>query len=257
MPNANPQILHSVQNALRLLKLFTVTTPEKRLTELANELGLGKSTTSRLLSTLLSEGFVYQDPISHKYRLGQRIVSLYNVIVSSYVDLADAAKPLTTRLARETSEAILVAVLEEDEIAYIFKEEGSTKEDLAASVGARNPVHCTSSGKLLLAYQDPVTLSRILEQPLGRYTSNTITDPSELKEQLLQIRNQDYCVSIGEYVENIVSISAPLRDSAGLVISAITLMGPTQRLNEERITSCTQKIVKTAKEISRQFGYLQ
>lgn len=256
MPNTNPQILLSVQNALRLLKLFTVSTPEKRLTELSNELGLGKSTTSRLLSTLLSEGFVYQDPISNKYRLGQRIVSLYNVIVSSYVDLAEAAKPLTARLARETSEAILVAVLEEDEIVYIFKEDGSTKEDLAASVGARNPVHCTSSGKLLLAYQDPVTLSRILERPLNRYTSNTITDPSELKEQISRIRDQDYCVSIGEYIENIVSISAPLWDSTGQVISTITLMGPTQRLNEERITSYTNKVVKTAKEISRQFGYL-
>lgn len=257
MPNTNPQILSSVQNALRLLKLFTIATPEKRLTELATELGLGKSTTSRLLSTLLSEGFVFQDPITHKYRLGQRIVSLYNVIVTSYIDLAEVAKPLIARLAWETSEVIVVAVLEEDEIAYIFQEGNVIQEDLAASVGVRNPAHCTSSGKLLLAYEETATLRRILECPLNRYTSNTITDPTELKEQISRIRDQDYCVSKGEYIENIVSISAPLRDSTGQVISAITLMGPTHRLNEERITSYTKRIVKTAKEISRQFGYLQ
>lgn len=256
MPNTNPQILSSVQNALRLLKLFTIATPEKRLTELATELGLGKSTTSRLLSTLLSEGFVLQDPITHKYRLGQRIVSLYNVIITSYKDLAEVAKPLIARLAWETSEVIVVAVLEEDEIAYIFQEGNVIQEDLAVSVGVRNPAHCTSSGKLLLAYEETVTLRRILERPLNRYTSNTITDPTELKEQISHIRDQDYCVSIGEYIENIVSISAPLRDSTGQVISAITLMGPTHRLNEERITSYTKRIVKTAKEISRQFGYL-
>jgi IclR family transcriptional regulator, KDG regulon repressor len=257
VPNTNPQILSSVQNALRLLKLFTIATPEKRLTELATELGLGKSTTSRLLSTLLSEGFVLQDPITHKYRLGQRIVSLYNVIITSYKDLAEVAKPLIARLAWETSEVIVVAVLEEDEIAYIFQEGNVIQEDLAVSVGVRNPAHCTSSGKLLLAYEETATLRRILERPLNRYTSNTITDPTELKEQISRIRDQDYCVSIGEYIENIVSISAPLRDSTGQVISAITLMGPTHRLNEERITSYTKRIVKTAKEISRQFGYLQ
>jgi IclR family transcriptional regulator, KDG regulon repressor len=256
VPNTNPQILSSVQNALRLLKLFTIATPEKRLTELATELGLGKSTTSRLLSTLLSEGFVLQDPITHKYRLGQRIVSLYNVIITSYKDLAEVAKPLIARLAWETSEVIVVAVLEEDEIAYIFQEGNVIQEDLAVSVGVRNPAHCTSSGKLLLAYEETATLRRILERPLNRYTSNTITDPTELKEQISRIRDQDYCVSIGEYIENIVSISAPLRDSTGQVISAITLMGPTHRLNEERITSYTKRIVKTAKEISRQFGYL-
>ncbi|NOU75305.1 helix-turn-helix domain-containing protein [Paenibacillus sp. LMG 31458] len=119
MPNTNPQLLSSVKNALRLLKLFTVKTPEKRLTELADELSLSKSTTSRLLSTLLSEGFVFQDPITHKYRLGQRIASLYHVIVTTYWDLSQAASPIIQRLARETSEALRVAVLEENEIAYI------------------------------------------------------------------------------------------------------------------------------------------
>lgn len=103
VPNTNPQTLSSVKNALRLLKLFTVQTPDKRLTELAKELGLGKSTTSRLLSTLLSEGFVFQDPVSHKYRLGQRIVSLYHVMVMSFEDLAEAASPFIERLAQETS----------------------------------------------------------------------------------------------------------------------------------------------------------
>ncbi|MFD0697743.1 IclR family transcriptional regulator [Paenibacillus sp. GCM10027628] len=257
MPNTNPQILFSVKNALRLLKLFTVKTPEKRLSELASELGLGKSTTSRLLSTLLSEGFVFQDPVTHKYRLGQRIVSLYNVMVMTYMDLSEAASPIIERLARETSETLLVAVLEENEVAYIHQEGGSKKENTAAFVGGRNPVHCTSSGKMLLAFQNEPELSKILNRPLIKYTSQTLTDPSELKEQLKLIREQDYCVSIGEFIDNTVSISSPIRDSSGQVISALTLMGPTQRLDENRIVSYTHKVVKTAREISRQFGFIK
>ncbi|NOU73841.1 helix-turn-helix domain-containing protein [Paenibacillus sp. LMG 31458] len=257
MPNTNPQLLSSVKNALSLLKLFTVKTPEKRLTELAKELGLGKSTTSRLLSTLLSEGFVYQDPITHTYRLGQRIVSLYQVMVTTYMDLAEAAIPIIERLARETSEVLRVAVLEENEVVYIFQSEGQRKEDIAAYIGERNPVHCTSSGKMLLAYQDELALNKLLNRPLTAYTSKTITDPMELKEQLKRIRKQDYCVTFGEIIENWVSISSPLRDSTGQVISALTLIAPMHRMDENRIVSYTNKVVKTAKEISRQFGFIK
>jgi len=257
VPNTNPQILYSIKNALRLLKCFTVKTPEKRLTELADELDLSKSTTSRMLSTLLSEGFVFQDPITHKYRLGQRIASLYHVMVMSYVDLAEVASPIIKRLARETSEALRVAVLEENEVSYIFQEDGSRNENIVTNVGGRNPVHCTSSGKILLAFQDELALNKILDRPLTPYTSRTITDPSALKEQLTRIRQQEYCISLGELTENSVSISAPLRDSAGQVISALTLIGPAHRLDENRIVSYTNKVVKTAKEISRQFGYLK
>ncbi|MGO4495765.1 IclR family transcriptional regulator [Paenibacillus sp. 2RAB27] len=257
MPNTNPQLLSSVKNALSLLKLFTVNTPEKKLTELAKELGLGKSTTSRLLSTLLSEGFVYQDPVTHTYRLGQRIVSLYQVMATTYLDLAETAIPIIERLARETSEALRVAVLEENEVVYIFQVEGQRKEDIPAYVGGRNPVHCTSSGKMLLAFQDELLLNKMLNRSLKAYTPKTITDPLELKEQLQHIRKQDYCVSFGEFIENMVSISSPIRDSTGHVISALTLIASAHRLDENSIISYTNKVVKTAKEISRQFGFLR
>lgn len=257
VPNTNPQTLSSVKNALRLLKLFTVQTPDKRLTELAKELGLGKSTTSRLLSTLLSEGFVFQDPVSHKYRLGQRIVSLYHVMVMSFEDLAEAASPFIERLAQETSEALRIAVLEENEVAYIYQREGLSKKDIGSFVGGRNPLHCTSSGKMLLAFQNELEMNKMLNQPLSKFTSKTITDPSLLKEELKRIRKQDYCVVIGEFNENLVSISSPIRDSNGQVISALTLISSIHRMDENRIISYTNKVLKTAKEISRQFGYLK
>jgi IclR family KDG regulon transcriptional repressor len=256
VPNTNPQTLTSVKNALRLLKLFSVKTPDKRLTELANELGLGKSTTSRLLSTLLSEGFVFQDPVTHKYRLGQRIVSLYRVMVMSFEDLAEAASPFIERLSHETSEALRIAVLEENEVAYIYEKEGSIKENIGSYVGGRNPLHCTSSGKLLLAFQNEHEMNKMLNKPLFKYTSRTITDSSELKEQLKLIRKQDYCISIGEFIDNLISISSPIRDSNGQVISALTLICPTHRMDDSRINSYTNKVMKTAKEISRQFGFL-
>ncbi|MDQ6421633.1 IclR family transcriptional regulator [Paenibacillus sp. LHD-117] len=256
MKHTNPQTLSSVSNALRILKSFTIQKPEHRLTEIARDLGISKSTASRLLSTLLNEGFVYQDPITNKYRLGQRIVSLYNVILTSYSDLAEAASPLIERLAHDTSEALRVAVLEENEVAYIYQTDPAKHEEITTYVGGRAPVHCTASGKMLLAFQDEFNLSKILSRPLTKHTPATVTDPGELKERIGRIRELGYCVSNGEYHDNIVSISAPLRDANGLVISVLTLVALKHRMDEQRITTYVNKVVKTAKEISRQFGYL-
>ncbi|WP_307450042.1 IclR family transcriptional regulator [Paenibacillus sp. V4I3] len=135
--------------------------------------------------------------------------------------------------------------------------EGTKKEDVGSYVGGRNPVHCTSSGKMLLAFQNELEQNKIVNSPLIKYTPRTITDPTELKEQLKHIRKQDYCICIGEFIENMVSISSPIRDSAGQVISALTLIAPTHRIDENQIVSYTNKVVKTAKEISRQFGFLK
>ncbi|MDQ0878100.1 DNA-binding IclR family transcriptional regulator [Paenibacillus sp. V4I3] len=110
---------------------------------------------------------------------------------------------------------------------------------------------------MLLAFQNELEQNKIVNSPLIKYTPRTITDPTELKEQLKHIRKQDYCICIGEFIENMVSISSPIRDSAGQVISALTLIAPTHRIDENQIVSYTNKVVKTAKEISRQFGFLK
>lgn len=257
MKQTNPQLLSSVTNALRLLKLFTLQSPEKRLTEIARELGLGKSTTSRLLSTLLSESFVYQDPVTHKYRLGQRIVTLYHTILLSHMDLQEAAMPVIERLAAETSEDIRVAVLEENEVVYIHQVGPRNPFDEEAFSGGRASAFATGGGKLLLAYESESGLGKVLSTPLKRYTPLTRTDPDELRAHLKQLRKQGYCVSVGEYRATLGSISAPIRDAFGHVISVLTLIAASDRLGEERISLLTSKVVKVANEISRRFGYLK
>lgn len=255
MPHTHPQTLSSVRNALRLLKLFTVETPDKRLTELAEELNLGKSTTSRLLATLMSEGFVYQDPMDRKYRLGQRITSLYNVIISTYSDLSDLAQPYIDGLVHETSDAVFGAVLEEGEVAYIFH--AGNHQDAGVAARGRSPFHCTSSGKLLLAYQKETEVDTLLSNPLQRYTKHTVTDPETIKTQIKEIKKKGYCITEGEWQEGLTAISAPMRDHTGLVISALTLVSRTNRMDAARLRLCTEKVVKTAMRISKEFGYIR
>ncbi|TBL79368.1 IclR family transcriptional regulator [Paenibacillus thalictri] len=245
----------SVKNALRILNCFTSEEPEKRVSDIAAELGIGKSTVSRLLSTLAGEGFVAKDAENQKYRLGLRLLTLSS-IVSSQLEVRREAKPILSTLVRETGEAAHIAVFESQEVVYIEQIECSHPVRILSYVGRRNPLHATSSGKILLSFQDPVTIAKVLSEPLASFSRYTITDPDQLKSQLAAIREAEFCLSDSEYLDDVVSMAAPIRDYTKQVVAAISLIGPKHRIQRHLIPSMRNKVVKAAKEISRSLGYM-
>jgi len=248
----NP-LLSTAKNALRILNSFTLEAPEKRVSELAVELGIGKSTISRLLSTLASEGYVIKDSDNQKYRLGLKILEL-NSIVSSQLEINRAARSVIKNLVKETGEAAVIAILE-DEVVDIEQIERSHPEPILTYIGSRSPVHCTSSGKLLLAYHEQAKLHHVLERGLTPYTLNTVTDPHLLRKQLAGIRESGFCYCESEHLENVASFSAPIRNYSNIVVAAITLIGPLHRIHQLSFTGLKSKVIKAAKEIPKNLGY--
>jgi len=248
--------LSSVKNALRILNSFTIEEPEKRVSDLSLELGLGKSTVSRLLSTLASEGYVTKDPENQKYRLGLRVLTL-NSIVTSQLEITREARPILKNLVKETGESAHIAVLEDHEVVYIEQIECSHPVRILSYVGRRNPVHCTSSGKVLLAFQDSDKIESILQNELIKCTPYTITDPILLKKQLKEIREKEYCISANDFLEDVISFGAPIRDYTGRVVAAVSLAGPNHRIQEHQHASIVNKVMKAAKEISQNLGYFK
>lgn len=246
-------MLSSVKNALRILNSFSIETPEKRVSELAFELGIGKSTVSRLLSTLASEGYVMKEGDNQKYRLGLQILAL-NSIVTSQLEINHAALPVLKELVRDTGEAALISILE-DKVVYIEQMEGSHPDPVLTYVGGRNPVHCTSEGKLLLAFHEAANIKRILANGLTAYTPKTVTDPRILRKQLADIRENGFCYCESEYMEDIVSYAAPIKDYSKGVVAALTLVVPVQRLQHQPLINVQKKVMKAATEISKNLGY--
>jgi len=252
--NEESDYLLTVKNALRILNHFSVDEPSKRVSDLAIELGLGKSKISRLLSTLASEGFVVKDPETQKYRLGLRILTL-NSIVTSQLEINREARPILKELVAEVGEAAHIAVLEDSEVVYLEQVECQHPVRILSYVGRRNPVHCTSSGKILLAYKKPKELESLLQNELVRYSANTVTDPSVLRSQLVEIRKDEFCFSNGEFLDDVVSFAAPVRDYTKRVVAAISLIGPKHRIRSHMYPSIKTKVIKAAKEISSSLGY--
>lgn len=246
-------LLSSVKNALRLLRSFSIDEPEKKVTELAASLGLGKSTVSRLLATLASEGFVIKDPETQKYRLGLSILNL-NTIATSNLEINRESQPVLQRLVHEIGETTHIAVLEGREVIYLNKVECKHPVQILSHVGRRNPVHCTSSGKVLLANQKEEVIQQFIENGLTKYTANTITDPDDLLIKLKTIKEQGYAISIEEIREGVASIAAPIRDYTGKVVYAISVIGPIHRMNPCN-PSLISKVKSAAEDISDRLGY--
>jgi IclR family KDG regulon transcriptional repressor len=246
-------LLSSVKNALRILRSFSLEEPEKKVTDLAASLGLGKSTVSRLLATLASEGFVVKDPETQKYRLGLTILHL-NTIVTSNLEINRESLPILQRLVNEIGETAHIAVMDGLDVVYLNRVECKHPVQILSHVGRRNPVHCTSSGKVILAHQEENLIEQVIEKGLEKYTLKTITDPNDFRSILKTVKEQGYAISIEELREGVASVAAPIRDYTGKVVYAVSVIGPIHRMNPHNIT-IINKVKSAAKDISERLGY--
>lgn len=246
--------LSSVQNALRILECFNVSQTEKRVIEISKQLDLPKSTVSRLLQTLLNEGYVKKNNETQKYSLGTKVLTLYSALMAN-IEVVKEAHPILETLAKDTSESIQLAQRENSYVIYTDQIKSNYPVQIYSHVGLMNPIHCTSSGKILLAYEDEKIIDEILEMDLVKYTTSTITNPKILKEELKKIKNDGYSFAQNEFIDGIISIAAPVRDYTNKVIAAISLVGPVQRINEEKVPRYINKVIEAARQISMQMGY--
>ncbi|MGJ9459824.1 IclR family transcriptional regulator [Oceanobacillus sp. CF4.6] len=248
------KLLSSVNNSMRVLRAFTMDQPQKGVRELAKELGIGKSSVQRILTTLAANGFVRKNEETNKYELGISVLELSSIFLE-HIDLHHEAFPIVTKLAHTHKETSHLAILSNMEIVYLCKVESPYSVKLRSHSGLHNHTHCTSSGKLLLAHSDPYLVDTILRNGLVKYTSTTITERDKFHNELNKILKQGYSVSRGEYRKDVTSVSAPILDHSGHVIAAINLVGPSNRFTKPRIQFFARELMNAGELISEKLGY--
>jgi IclR family KDG regulon transcriptional repressor len=246
--------LSTVRNAARLLKAFLTREESIGVSELARRLGLGKSNVHRLLTTLVTEGLVEQDPRSGGYRLGIVMFELGEA-VKVHLDL-HAAGPVLAHLREQTGESSQVGVLDGDEVVYVDRLESAHSLRLFTETGRRVPAHCTSSGKILLAYRGEAERERFLAgAPLARLTPHTITDPGALRAELVTVRARGWAEAINERELGVASIAAPIRDVHGEVVAAISIGAPLARFGAVPRRRIARALVEAGEAVSRRLGW--
>lgn len=230
--------------------------PERGITEIAQILHLSKSTVHRVMTTLAEEGFVSKDELTHRYRLGLSVLSLGGILMST-LEIYREGQHLLEDLAHRFDESVHLAVLEGFHTVYVSKIESKHPVTILTHVGRKNPIHCTSSGKAILAFQRPDMIEEVIRRGLTRYTSTTMTDPDAFRTELAVIRDRGFAISENELREGVASIAVPIRDYTRDVVGAVNLVGPTQRFTPQKIQLFTKQLIAVGKQISTRLGHYE
>lgn len=247
--------VQSVSRSLLLLNYIGDAGKPQGLSELSRAVVLPKSTTKRLLATLLQNEYVKYDEESEKYGLGSQILRLGSSMLNS-LELRNEARDISMRLRELTGQTVFLAVLDKFEVIYIDKVAGDIS--MRASVGSRSSAHCTGIGKACLAYLPEKILDELLSrQELHKHTPNTITEPVALKEELARIRMQGYATDEKENREEIRCMAAPIMNYSGQVVGAISISGFVGSFTKEKAVESLTHLLPAAAEISRRMGYFK
>ena len=226
-----PQGAQAALRAIRLLKLFTQQRTEMSLAEISERAGLNKTTAHRLLQALASEALVERSEVNGSYRLGTGLMAL-GVLALSSSDLRLRVRPVLKQLAKTSGETATLEVPIDDSMLILDEVAGSHFVGAVGNIGTRWPLHATSTGKALIAFDERRLDS--LGSVLKPLTPNTIVRRTDLEKQLATIRQRGFAETVDELEDGFSAVGTIIRGGLGEVLGTLSICGPTQRLTDTR-----------------------
>jgi DNA-binding IclR family transcriptional regulator len=251
--NADGTNIQAVDRTLQILE-YIRDTEEIRITELANSLGVSKSTVHNHLSTLSDHGYIIKT--EGKYQLGLRFLSFAHMLQESN-RLYLSAKPEIDDLVDRIDERSQVLVEENGHGIYIYQETGTRSITTESYVGTTVELHSSSIGKALLAFQPEEMVDRVIDRDgLPERTEHTVTSEDELKTELETIRETGVAFDDEEGMLGMRCIAAPVKNQAGRSVGAISVSGPCTRMDDERFREeLPESVRQTAQAIELQYQF--
>jgi DNA-binding IclR family transcriptional regulator len=238
----------AVDRAAALLSAVVESTQPRSFTSLVDELGLAKSTTSRLLQALERNRLVHRDRTG-SFRPGALFAS-YAAREQTVRDLVELVRPTLERLAEETGETVNFSVPRGDGIIQVAQLDSRYLLGATNWVGVDVPPHCSALGKVFYAF----SRLRIPPGPLEPRTPATITSAERLERELVEVRRRGWAVAWEELEVGLVAIAAPIRTADG-VVGAVSVSAPTARLPRSRVPAVGALLVEQLGEVSNHLGY--
>ncbi|MCA0437872.1 MAG: IclR family transcriptional regulator [Actinobacteria bacterium] len=232
--------LRSVTSALDVLDCFS-RDAELGVSDIARRLGIAKSTAHRLLTTLCSRGLTEKNPQTGQYRLGLHLFEL-GQLAQQRLRLREVALPLLEELRQVTGHTVHLGVLDGADVVYAERLETAECRRIMATVPRRFPSHCTSSGKVIAAF-NPALLEARLELGFPPKTVGTIRSAQAYQAAVRQTAKAGVGITHGEAVSGLSSVAAPIRDLGGRAYAAVSIVAPTTRMLAE--VDRTARLVST------------
>lgn len=225
---------HSVQVIARAANVLRGLEGENEglsLGQIAQRLGLARSTVQRIVDALSEEQFVIAASPTSGVRLGPALVRL---AAAARVDFDQITRPLLAELSNEVGETVDLSVLKGSQAVFTDQVQGAHRLRAVSAVGEALPLHCSANGKALLSVIDEQKVEKLLRLPLPRLTANTIVQRSELVKVIESVRRLGVAYDIEEHTEGICAVGTAFIDPIGRAV-AISIPVPTTRFNSKRL----------------------
>lgn len=248
------KVINSVQRSVDILGLFEHHGRELGTTEIAELLGLHKSTAAGLIYTLERNGFLGQNPATRKYQLGFRLVELGSLVLRQ-LDIRQAARPHMEHLGRTVGETVNLGIRDGTDVVYIERVAGSHSLGMRRDIGSRTPLYASALGKVLLAWLPPAEREPILKRlTFSPRTPRTIVSQDAFERDLAETRERGFAIDDEENEIGGRCVAAPILDHRGQAVAALSVSSPVSRTPAESLPERGQQVSEAARNVSRQIG---
>lgn len=253
--NESKPAVSAAKNTLEVLSAFIGGEQEVSLAALTRRLGLHKSTVFRALQTLLVCRYVEQNPESKDYRLSPKVLQLADTFLR-HTDLRTTARPHLEELVWKVRQTVTFAIPRQDQVVFIDKVEGPGNVRFFCEIGRSLPLYVGAAARAILAHMPPAEIERYLRQVDPRaLTSHTLTSTDELRQALVQTRQQGYSYSNQEVDYGVSAVGAAILDHKEMPVGGIAVAGLSLNFTDEAISRLGPLVQQTALAISRRLGY--
>ena len=234
--------------ALRVLEALAASEEPRGVAELGRQVGLTKSNTFRILTTLASQGYVRSHPETGRYSLTLKVWEQGAKVIERH-PVRRVAQPHLRALYGQLGETVLLSVLQVPDVLYIAKMESDYPVRASARVGSRAPAWRTASGKAMLAHHGEEAFLQIVEA-----AELSPEQAEQLRQDFREIRERGYARSVNGSRQGVNSVAAPVWSSHAAPSSAVSVSGPAERFSLERMAALGSAVMNAATRISESLG---
>lgn len=235
------QIAEFVSNAAKPVSLDAI----------AAATGIPKPSLHRLIKVLIEGGVLLREPDGKVYSVGVRLTAIAAAVMS-HSALRDRRRTVLRALVDQIGETCNFTTLDGNEVIYVDRVEAAWPLRLHLQPGSRVPIHCTSSGKLFLAYMPAGRRRQLLfSAPLKRFTAKTITDPARLEEELRRIRKSRIATDDEGFIAGLISVAVPVLGRNRRVIGTVAVHAPNARLSLKQALGHVGLLRRAASDVGR------
>jgi len=249
----NPSLTPAIHVAVRILDVLAHSSQPLTLSEISRRAEAPKASVYRSLLSLCAERLVEME--GGTYRMGPKVLE-YSAAYSRQLDIVQVFHRVASQIVAEIDETVQLARLEEREVVFIAKVDCTKLIRPATFVGRRVPAFATAVGKVLLSELDEAEFRQLYaEETLPTLTPYTITSRHELGKELSRVRERGFATTRQESTRNLCCVSAPVRDSTGQAVAALSVCMATEEPEPERREQAVRHLLWGAREISARLGW--